>query len=73
MNYWFSDGVQGLEWFLVLIWLICIIGIGFFIYIIIGSSLLMWKNSGWIGFVIFVILIVFSIIFSNDGPPFWER
>ena len=71
MNYWFSDGVQGLEWFLVLIGLISIIGIGFFIYIIISSSLLMWKRGGWIGFVIFVILVVLA--FLNDGPPYWDR
>ena len=68
---WYSDGIQGFEWFRIIAILICLIGLGYFIYAIIGSIFHIGKTSSWRSAFIFgaICLGMLILSFYSGQPP----
>jgi len=67
---WYSDGIQGFEWFRIIFILICLIILGYFVYVIIRSIFHVGKTSSWrSAFIIGAICLGMLILSFYSGQP----
>jgi TRAP-type uncharacterized transport system fused permease subunit len=67
---WYSDGIQGFEWFRIIFILICLIVLGYIIYATTRSIFQVGKTSSWkSAFIIGAIFLVMLILSFYRGQP----